>query len=725
MGRKASGGGRGRGGGSKGVAGGKAQRLPADMYDDIDTFHRQKEKLSLDVSESDVEGDSEEDDGSDEGVYELSDAGDSEDSDEEADDDSEAEGEDGGMIGRLAKQAKLLGQKLKTTTAPGSDGEEDEEDEVDGAGKVKWGKKKRDYYNADTNEYELTDDEDAIQEEEEEAVRLQREAAEDLQPGDFEEEEDEDDGSSASSSGEEDEGEMTLEQQVAKGGKAPGVERIVADPASLTDGERRAWVTANAPELLALLQELQSHLGELRYRIGPLLEEVRAGGMGVTKEGVSLLEAKNILMLHYCQCIVFYCLLKAEGKPVKDHPVILRLVQLRAYLEKIRPVEKKLEYQIQKLLAVAAAGDKGSVGGGVGLLAEGEEELLQYKPRLGALAKAAAGDGKGHVGGAGEEGEVKEGGMYRAPRLNPVAMEDGPGTRAARRREERAGKESVRRAARSETVRELMAELEGAPEEVRGAGGTSAGLEGREALRARQRREARDEAEEEAFVRVALTKDERKRERALRRTGLSGHGMLDDFADDVADLVGAEDGGGGRTAQRFGADMFGTNKKKGVPTGDAELPAREPLSDRRAKMDSKRARQVAAAEAVEDEAAARREAKRARQSVDATYSEAVKKASSKLAARKGKYAFPETQPPTKDAEVDNSMRAIGRDIEKNRGLTPHRSKEKKNPRKKHRLGYAKAQVRRKGQVQDVRTPAGGYGGEETGIKARVTKSRKL
>lgn len=60
-----------------------------------------------------------------------------------------------------------------------------------------------------------------------------------------------------------------------QGGKAPGVERIVADPASLTDGERRAWVTANAPELLALLQELQSHLGELRYRIGPLLEEVQ------------------------------------------------------------------------------------------------------------------------------------------------------------------------------------------------------------------------------------------------------------------------------------------------------------------------------------------------------------------------------------------------------------------------------------------------------------------
>jgi U3 small nucleolar RNA-associated protein 3 len=70
-------------------------------------------------------------------------------------------------------------------------------------------------------------------------------------------------------------------------------------------------------------------------------------------------------------------------------------------------------------------------------------------------------------------------------------------------------------------------------------------------------------------------------------------------------------------------------------------------------------------------------------------------------------------------------RGITREIEKNRGLTPHRSKEKKNPRKKHRLGFAKAQVRRKGQVQDVKVPTNAYAGEETGIKSRVAKSRKL
>ena len=59
--------------------------------------------------------------------------------------------------------------------------------------------------------------------------------------------------------------------------------------------------------------------------------QVREGQLA-TAEGVSYLEAKHLLLLHYCTSIVFYLLLKAEGRPVRDHPVIARLVEIRAYL---------------------------------------------------------------------------------------------------------------------------------------------------------------------------------------------------------------------------------------------------------------------------------------------------------------------------------------------------------------------------------------------------------
>lgn len=57
-----------------------------------------------------------------------------------------------------------------------------------------------------------------------------------------------------------------------------------------------------------------------------------------------------------------------------------------------------------------------------------------------------------------------------------------------------------------------------------------------------------------------------------------------------------------------------------------------------------------------------------------------------------------------------------------------RNKDLKNPRKKHRVKFAQAVVRRKGQVQGVQAAPSaprGYAGEATGIKAKLAKSTRL
>ncbi|KAK9685802.1 Triosephosphate isomerase [Popillia japonica] len=66
-------------------------------------------------------------------------------------------------------------------------------------------------------------------------------------------------------------------------------------------------------------------------------------------------------------------------------------------------------------------------------------------------------------------------------------------------------------------------------------------------------------------------------------------------------------------------------------------------------------------------------------------------------------------------------RAITYQIAKNKGLTPHRKKEQRNPRVKHRNKFRKAKIRRKGAVRDVRKELSRYSGEISGIKASVTK----
>jgi len=66
------------------------------------------------------------------------------------------------------------------------------------------------------------------------------------------------------------------------------------------------------------------------------------------------LEARYHLLLQYCIDLVYYLLLKTDGGHVVGSPVIDDLIRVRTYVEKIRPLDKKLKYQIDKLLRTAA-----------------------------------------------------------------------------------------------------------------------------------------------------------------------------------------------------------------------------------------------------------------------------------------------------------------------------------------------------------------------------------
>jgi hypothetical protein len=77
-----------------------------------------------------------------------------------------------------------------------------------------------------------------------------------------------------------------------------------------------------------LLEELKAKAEELREKALPVLASVRAGDLP-TSTGVSFLEVKYQLLLSYIGHILFYLLLKAEGKSVKDHPVMDQLHHIR------------------------------------------------------------------------------------------------------------------------------------------------------------------------------------------------------------------------------------------------------------------------------------------------------------------------------------------------------------------------------------------------------------
>lgn len=109
---------------------------------------------------------------------------------------------------------------------------------------------------------------------------------------------------------------------------------------------------------------------------------------------------------------------------------------------------------------------------------------------------------------------------------------------------------------------------------------------------------------------------------------------------------------------------------------------------------------------------------------DDFYSKVSKKSKAAKEEKKKRYAVAPKFP-----RVENEIigeRAATKQIMKNRGLVAHKAKINRNPRVKKREQFRKAVRNRKGAVREVRTGEGHYyGGEQTGIKTSVTRSRKL
>ncbi|KAL0486002.1 hypothetical protein AKO1_012235 [Acrasis kona] len=119
-----------------------------------------------------------------------------------------------------------------------------------------------------------------------------------------------------------------------------------------TRNEKLQIILRDAPELVELVADLQEKLEIVREQLLPLVTKVNTRQYA-TDQGLSYLETKLHLLLTYCQSIMFYLLMKSNGKSVKNHPVIGRLVELRLLMEKIRPIDERMKIQIDKLVSLA------------------------------------------------------------------------------------------------------------------------------------------------------------------------------------------------------------------------------------------------------------------------------------------------------------------------------------------------------------------------------------
>ena len=197
---------------------------------------------------------------------------------------------------------------------------------------------------------------------------------------------------------------------------------------------------------------------------------------------------KYNLLMSYCTFLTFYLLLKVDGKPVENHPVIHKLTHIKALFEKLKPLDQKLQYQIDKMTNMTEAAAQGNLAHKPNLKeldmasddedADGDESgQSQEMDSAGDDDEQGESDIEDDMGEDGndeeDEGSVSEeedqgkgrvmdkGGVYKAPKLNAVAFED-----AQDRKKRMKAEYQRKRLGKTSLVEELKREMTDAPDEV-------------------------------------------------------------------------------------------------------------------------------------------------------------------------------------------------------------------------------------------------------------------
>ncbi|KAJ3181016.1 Serine/threonine-protein kinase smg1 [Geranomyces variabilis] len=313
-----------------------------------------------------------------------------------------------------------------------------------------------------------------------------------------------------------------------------------ADQAAKLSPASAAAVRKDAAAFVTLIADLKEKLAELRLRLGPTVDSAKAGDMQTAK-GVSLLEVKVHSMLSYLTNLAFYLLLKLHGKAVSGHAAIDRLVELRIVMEKTKPLEQKLKYQIDKLVKAASMADDQSAAtgaNGASLAVERETGLsadaLSFKPNPAAmLADSAAGVGDSNArGGGGGDEDNATGGVYRPPKLAPMPYDEGRRAKTGRLTEQ-----AKLKASRSRLLRDLRSQYDDRPEEMT-AEGTGYGAAEVGASKDDEEWAERERYEEENFTRLNMKREDKRLVKRIAKQG-AGNRFANEFQalqEDFADL---------------------------------------------------------------------------------------------------------------------------------------------------------------------------------------------
>ncbi|KAI8636974.1 Sas10 C-terminal domain-containing protein [Parasitella parasitica] len=487
-----------------------------------------------------------------------------------------------------------------------------------------WGTSKKAYYDADEG-----DDIDQMREEEEEALRIQKEQLANMDEADFVE-----DALAGWGLGNDEDtaADKKLVEDVSKELDDISFDIIKVEKRrkNLPIAEKISIIQNESPELIDLLDEFKDKVGIVNS-LQPIVEKIQLK-KGENDGAARFLLFKFQTLMNYMTNISFYFALKAsEANNIRDHPVIQALFKMRQTWEKLELLEEKIGLDIKQ----------------IALDLETTEKICVRHPKQTKKAKKET--------------------------ISPAIISETA---------------SLSDHLDSEDQQDIINEIQDIEQEFK-----------------------------------SLKKLAKKRKRA---TGNDDFGELDTLDElDMEDKIAKKKSIRDYVAKIDSKQAKNANKYQ----GDADLPYRDRVRQERKGVAQPQdtSADLDNADWDEDDTAAANEVRFGKvDSDDEYYADIVANKEAVKRVKKENYEADRAPIESRDIEVvEGRKRLASYKILKNKGLTPHRKKENRNARVKHRSKYAKQMKKLSSTRAVFKTQTGGYGGEMSGVKTNVIKSVKL
>lgn len=242
-------------------------------------------------------------------------------------------------------------------------------------------------------------------------------------------------------------------------------------------------------EALRIFKNLKEVGSQVLTLVNTLKDRVVNGELEA-ENGISLLDVKNQVMIQYLLNLAQLIILKTTGKSIEGSSALDRLIENRIILEKCKPIEQKLKYQIEKYI-------KRSI---VGSVDDNDPSRFKANPED-LLEKSDEDETDGEVSEQQTENnkDKRKPGVYIPPKLTSVPYEDERTVDKQSKLLER----SRNHALRSSVIQELKEEYLDIPVEVKATNS----VQQKEDKYQKMKREY----EENYFTRLPVTKEEKRK----------------------------------------------------------------------------------------------------------------------------------------------------------------------------------------------------------------------